>query len=64
MKPKSDLQTKKLFLHVILLVIWNLVGAYVLINYAPRLSLLGMTLNLFITSLSLTEVFSPGPPMH
>jgi GGDEF domain-containing protein len=57
MKPKSDLQTKKLFLHVILLVIWNLVGAYVLINYAPRLSLLGMTLNLFITSLSLTELF-------
>jgi GGDEF domain-containing protein len=29
----------------------------VLINYAPRLSLLGMTLNLFITSLSLTGLF-------
>jgi GGDEF domain-containing protein len=57
MKPKSDLQTKKLFLHVILLVIWNLVGAYVLLTYAPRLSLLGMTLNLFITTLSLTELF-------
>lgn len=57
MKSKSDLQTKKLFLHIILLVIWNLVGAYVLINYAPKLSLLGMVLNLFIISLSLTELF-------
>lgn len=57
MKSRSDLQTKKLFLHIILLVIWNLVGAYVLINYAPKLSLLGMVLNLFIVSLSLTELF-------
>ena len=57
MKTQTELQTRKLFLHVILLVLWNMVGAYVLINYAPSLSILGMVLNLFITVFSLTDLF-------
>ena len=58
MKYQSELNTKKLFLHIILLVLWNIVGAYVLINYAPpTLFLLGMTLNLFIIVFALTELF-------
>jgi len=58
MKNQSELNTKKLFLHIILLVIWNIVGAYVLINYAPSgLFILGMTLNLFIIVFALTEIF-------
>lgn len=57
MKNKTDLQTRKLFLHIILLVIWNMVGAYVLINYAPVLSLVGMALNLFIIVFALTDLF-------
>ena len=57
MKNQTDLQTKKLFLHIILLVIWNMVGAYVLINYSPSLSLVGMALNLFIIVFSLTDLF-------
>ena len=57
MKTQTELQTRKLYLHVILLVLWNMVGAYVLINYAPSLSILGMVLNLFITAFSLTNLF-------
>lgn len=57
MKNQTDLQTRRLFLHIILLVIWNMVGAYVLINYAPNLSLVGMALNLFIIVFALTDLF-------
>ena len=58
MKNQSELQTKKLFLHIILLVIWNIVGAYVLISYTPpTLSFLGMALNLFIIVFALTDIF-------
>lgn len=58
MKNKTELQTKNLYLHIILLVIWNIVGAYVLLNYtSPALFILGMTLNLFIIVFALTEIF-------
>ncbi|QRN84073.1 hypothetical protein JR338_04835 [Chloroflexota bacterium] len=57
MKNKTDLQIRKLFLHILLLVLWNMVGAYVLIYFAPTLSLVGMALNLFIIVFSLTNLF-------
>jgi hypothetical protein len=58
MKYQSELNTKKLFLHIILLVLWNIVGAYVLINYAPpTLFMLGMALNVFVIVFALTELF-------
>ncbi|MBG0786407.1 MAG: hypothetical protein H0S79_15020 [Anaerolineaceae bacterium] len=57
MKNKTDLQIRKLFLHILLLVLWNMVGAYVLIYYAPKLSMVGMALNLFIIVFALTDLF-------
>lgn len=57
MKNKTDLQIRKLFLHILLLVLWNMVGAYVLIYYAPKLSVVGMALNLLIIVFALTDLF-------
>lgn len=57
MKNSSELQTQKLFLHIILLIIWNIVGVFLLINYSPTTALLGIALNLFIIIFSLTSLF-------
>lgn len=54
---QTDLQTRKLYLYIVLLVIWSMVGAYLLVNYTPTLSLLGIALNIFVIIFSLTELF-------
>jgi GGDEF domain-containing protein len=54
---QTNLQTRKLYLYIVLLVIWSMVGAYLLVNYTPTLSLLGIALNIFVIIFSLTELF-------
>ncbi len=56
-KKQSDLQTRKLYLYIVLLVIWSMVGAYLLVSFTPTLSLLGIALNIFVIIFSLTELF-------
>jgi GGDEF domain-containing protein len=61
MNKLTELQTKKLFIHIIILVIWNIISAFLLVSYAPALSLLGIALNLFVMVLSLTDLFPFAP---
>jgi GGDEF domain-containing protein len=58
MKKPTELQTRKLFVYIILLVIWSVIGAYLLVTYSPITSLLGLALNIFIIIFSLTSLFS------
>ncbi len=54
---QTDLQTRKLYLYIVLLVIWSMVGAYLLVSFTPTLSLLGIALNIFVIIFSLTDLF-------
>jgi GGDEF domain-containing protein len=54
---RTDLQTRKLYLYIVLLVIWSMVGAYLLVSFTPTLSLLGIALNIFVIIFSLTSLF-------
>jgi GGDEF domain-containing protein len=54
---RNNLQTRKLYLYVVLLVIWSMVGAYLLISFTPTLSLLVVALNIFVIIFSLTSLF-------
>lgn len=54
---QTDLQTRKLYLYIILLVIWSMIGAYLLVSFTPTLSLLGIALNVFVIIFSLTGLF-------
>ncbi len=54
---QTDLQTRKLYLYIVLLVIWSMVSGYLLVSFTPTLSLLGIALNIFVIIFSLTEIF-------
>jgi len=58
MKKSNDLQTKQLYLSVILMVIWSMISAYFLITFSPVTALLGIGLNILILSFSLTQLFT------
>jgi GGDEF domain-containing protein len=54
---QTDLQTRKLYLYIVLLVIWSMVSGYLLVSFTPTLRLLGIALNIFVIIFSLTEIF-------
>ncbi len=57
MKNKRDFQTNKLNILIAFLVIWGMGGVFLFINDTPHLSILGITLNIFIVIFSLTQLF-------
>jgi GGDEF domain-containing protein len=61
MNNKNELQTRKFFTYIIILVIWAIISAFLLVNFTPALSLLGIALNVFVMVLSLTDLFRFAP---
>ncbi|MBG0785159.1 MAG: hypothetical protein H0S79_08650 [Anaerolineaceae bacterium] len=59
MKNTNELLTRKLFLYIILLVIWGALSNFLLIQFSPTTAILGIALNLFTLVFSLTNLF-PG----
>jgi GGDEF domain-containing protein len=57
MKNANELLTRKLFLYIILLVIWGTVSNFLLIRFSPTTAVLGIALNLFTLVFSLTNLF-------
>ena len=57
MKNTNELLTRKLFLYIILLVIWGAVSNFLLIHFSPTTAVLGIALNLFTLVFSLANLF-------
>ena len=57
MKNANELLTRKLFLYIILLVIWGVVSNFLLLRFSPNTAILGIALNLFTLVFSLTNLF-------
>ena len=57
MKNTNELLTRKLFLYIILLVIWGTVSNFLLIHFSPTTAVLGIALNLFTLVFSLANLF-------
>lgn len=61
MKNKNEPQTRKFSIYIIILVVWAIISAFLLVRYTPALSLLGISLNIFVMVLALTDLFSFAP---